>query len=648
MDNNNSQLPTPNSRLILIVEDSAVQAEMLRRILVREGYEAVVAKDGAEGLEAARKHKPALIISDINMPVMDGYEMSAKIKQDEALRDIPLILLTQLYEPEEVLAGLESGADAYVTKPYKEDYLLSVVRVTLENPRGFRNNPEQMSVEFDYQGKHYAIHSGRAQTLSFLISSYQNSIMKNIELLRTQEQLARFNEQLDEKVKERTEELSEEIIKVKEAQKEIEFRSFLLDSAIDSIFVIDLKGNLIYANEAAYRTRGYTKEEFFEMSVQQLDTPEYAEMVKSRIESLIETGSAVFESAHVMKNGSVMPVEINASTIEIDGEKMIASVIRDITERKKTEHALIESEKSYRNLVDNAVVGVYKSNLRGEILFANQALAEMYEFESPEEMMSTGALAKYKNPEDRKKLLEGLLKNGRVDNFEADVVTKAGKIKHVLFNATLEGDVLSGMVLDITERKKLDELLREYSTSLEEEVKSRTLQLETANKDLESFSYSVSHDLKAPLRAIDGFSGIIIEDYRDRLDDEGKLLLDVVRDNARKMGRLIDDILAFSRAGRKELEIVKVDMEGLVREVIDEVRPAAAGRNLRFEVKPLSPVMGDRAALRQVFVNLIGNAVKFTRTKEVAMTEIGTIAEGQDTHDAQREHLLHKGQRRGV
>lgn len=494
-----SAIQNPKSK-ILIVEDSAIQAEMLRRILVREGYEAVVAKDGAEGLEAAPKYKPDLILSDINMPVMDGFEMCSKIKQDAALRDIPLILLTQLYEPEEVLTGLESGADAYITKPYKEDYLLSMVRVTLENPRGFRNNPEQRSVEFDYQGKHYTVHSGRAQTLSFLISSYENSIMKNMELLKTQEQLKMLNEHLEDTVRERTAEVR-------------------------------------------------------------------------------------------------------------------------------------ESEKKYRDLVNNAAVGVYKSNLRGDILFMNQALAEMYEFESPEEVISAGALARYKNPEDRKKLLDSLLKNGRVDNFEADLVTKTGKVKHMLFNATLEGDVLSGMILDITEKKKLDEVLRDYTARLEKEVKSRTAQLEATNKELESFSYSVSHDLRAPLRAIDGFSGIILQDYKDKLDEEGKRLLNVVRDNTQKMGRLIDDILAFSRAGRKELELVEIDMEKLANEVIDELRPTTAGREVQFTVKTLPRALGDSAALKQVFVNLLSNAIKFTRQKDIAIIEIGTTDEGRTTHD---------------
>lgn len=327
---------------ILIVEDSAIQAEMLRRLLVREGYEAVVAGDGAEGLEDAQKQKPNLILSDINMPVMDGFEMCSKIKQDVALRDIPLILLTQFYEPEEVLTGLEAGADAYITKPYKEDYLLSMLRVTLENPRGFWNNPEQRSVEFDYQGKHYTVHSGRAQTLSFLISSYQSSIMKNIELLRTQEQLKMLNEQLDEKVKEQTAELNAEIIRVKEAQKELQFRSMLLDNATDSIFVVDLEGNIIYVNNAACVSGVYTMEEILSMPLQKLDTPEYSKLIKPRIESMMTTGADVFESAHFKKDGSVILFEVHAQIVEIGGKKLVVSIARDITERKKTEGKIKE------------------------------------------------------------------------------------------------------------------------------------------------------------------------------------------------------------------------------------------------------------------------------------------------------------------
>lgn len=204
---------------ILIVEDSAIQAELLRRLLVREGYEVFVARDGSEGLDMAQKHLPTLVISDINMPVMNGQEMCARIKDDERLRDIPVMLLTQIVEPEEVLRGLESGADAYVTKPYDEEFLLARVHLILEMPDSFKNIPDRKCVEFEYHKKHYVVRSGRSRTLSFLLSTYENALWHSLKLLKTQEELKKFNELLEEKVKGKTAELEAELVQKKKAEK---------------------------------------------------------------------------------------------------------------------------------------------------------------------------------------------------------------------------------------------------------------------------------------------------------------------------------------------------------------------------------------------------------------------------------------------
>ena len=135
------------------------------------------------------------------------------------------------------------------------------------------------------------------------------------------------------------------------------------------------------------------------------------------------------------------------------------------------EAKLIAAERKYRNLADNAPLGVYQSNLKGEILYANNSLAGMFEFASPQEFMRENALSRYKNPKDRQILIENLKKTGRLDNYEVELLTRSGKVKSVLLNATLEGDLLSGMLLDITERKRL-----------EEEAKKRTEELEKMNK----------------------------------------------------------------------------------------------------------------------------------------------------------------------
>ena len=161
----------------------------------------------------------------------------------------------------------------------------------------------------------------------------------------------------------------------------------------------------------------------------------------------------------------------------------------------------------------------------------------------------------------------------------------------------------------------------------EEQLRERTAQLETANKELEAFSYSVSHDLRAPLRAIDGFSRMIIEDYANRLDDEGKRLLNVIRKNTQNMGQLIDDLLAFSRIGRKEIVRDEINMAELAKTVFDELKPQAK-QDTTLKLDGLPSAYGDRALMRQVFVNLLSNSLKFTRSRNEATIEIGCKKEG--------------------
>jgi signal transduction histidine kinase len=152
-----------------------------------------------------------------------------------------------------------------------------------------------------------------------------------------------------------------------------------------------------------------------------------------------------------------------------------------------------------------------------------------------------------------------------------------------------------------------------------------------ANQEMESFSYSVSHDLRAPLRAIDGFSRVLLNEYAKSLDPEAQRLLQTVRRNAQRMGQLIDDLLAFSRVGRRELDRVPVDLTALAHAVIEELRHEEQGRTVEVTLGELPQVTADRTMMRQVLVNLIGNAFKFTRRREGARIDIGTGTEGGET-----------------
>jgi PAS domain S-box-containing protein len=196
-----------------------------------------------------------------------------------------------------------------------------------------------------------------------------------------------------------------------------------------------------------------------------------------------------------------------------------------------------------------------------------------------------------------------------------------------LDNARLYGAVQQ----ELAERRRVEEEIRRLNDALEGRVAERTAQLAAAVKELEAFSYSVSHDLRAPLRAVTGFSNAVLEDYAGLLDADGQRYLHLICDNATNMGQLIDDLLAFSRIGRQQMDQAPIGMSQLAQAVYDELRMVDPARPVEFTVGRLPPAHGDRAMIRQVFANLLSNALKFTRDQEVACIEVGATTQGGET-----------------
>jgi light-regulated signal transduction histidine kinase (bacteriophytochrome) len=192
---------------------------------------------------------------------------------------------------------------------------------------------------------------------------------------------------------------------------------------------------------------------------------------------------------------------------------------------------------------------------------------------------------------------------------------------------TEDGLLVSSAIRDTTARKLADQEIRDLNRTLER----RNVELTAVNKELESFSYSVSHDLRAPLRAVDGFAQALMEDYSNQLPAEGQRYLRIIREGAQKMGNLIDDLLSFSRLSRAGLDKCAVDMTALVHNCLIDLKGQIQNEEVEFRIDDLVPTYGDQALIKQVWTNLLSNAIKYSRSRHPALVEIGSVAQNGET-----------------
>lgn len=422
----------------------------------------------------------------------------------------------------------------------------------------------------------------------------------------------------------------------KEAERKLGEKTEELDRfftvALDLLCIADMEGFFRRLNPQWEVVLGYPLSELEGRSFFELIHPDDRESTRQAVEELASQRAVTgFVNRYRCADGSYRWFEWRSYPV---GDFIYAAA-RDITERRQTEEALKKSEEKYRDIFERAAEGIFQSTPEGRFLSVNPSFAQMLGYDSPDELVALvtdiGAQL-YVHPEERLRFTGELESSASViAGFEHEFYRKDGGIIWISTNARAVRDpggrvlYFEGTSENITARKIAEREIHRLNEDLERRVEQRTTELQAANKELEAFSYSVSHDLRAPLRAIDGYARIIMEEYAPVLDAEGQRQCAVIQENVSRMGRLIDDLLAFSRLGRAGIEPVAVDMELTARSVFYEITTPEARERIEFTLNPLPPALADPALIRQVWVNLLSNAVKFSSKRDIAKIEVSAF-----------------------
>jgi PAS domain S-box-containing protein len=413
----------------------------------------------------------------------------------------------------------------------------------------------------------------------------------------------------------------------------------VIGSAMDAIITIDQEQRIVLFNNAAERMFLFPAEDAIGQRIDRFIPERFRSTHNIHIEDFGNTQvtrrsmGALGALFGLRADGEEFPIEASISQVESDGQKLYTVILRDITARKRADEALKEQAR----ILDLAPVLIRELN--GRILFWNTGAEQMYGWTKEEALDKvTHTLFKTEFPRPLEEIKARLLARGY---WEGELIhtRKDGRrlviASHWVLHRDDEGKPKAILEVnnDITERKEAESEVRKLNEELEHRVAERTAQLEAANKELEAFSYSVSHDLRAPLRHINGFSQALMEDYEDQLDDTGKNYLHEVRNASQEMAQLIDDVLELARVTRTEMRREQVNLTEVARSIISDLQRNDAARDVTVTIQEQLLARGDKRLLRIVLANLLGNAWKFTSKRDDAEITLGSeVSEGHTVY----------------
>jgi PAS domain S-box-containing protein len=434
----------------------------------------------------------------------------------------------------------------------------------------------------------------------------------------------------------------------------------VVDNIPDQIFARDRECRFTFSNlRDAFVMGKSDPKELIGKSDYDFYPVELAERYQADDRKVMDSDQALinYEEPSINRDGSqrwilTTKVPLHDNQGEVVG---VVGIARDITEKKHIEQEL----ESYRNHLETIVLertreidqlrklnaltlealgeGVCSVNSEGKISLVNPAAAKMLGYNTDELVGFTIQRVFQPRYADGAQVVEdkcalfATFRDGKNRRCSDESFTrKDGSYFPVEYicSPIIEEAKIKGSVIvfnDITERKHAEQKIRELNTGLEKRVQERTAQLTVANQELEAFAYSVSHDLRAPLRSINGFSDIIQEEFADRLEPDAKKYFALIQKSSSMMGNLVDDLLNFSRLGRQGLNKTQVDVTSLVKDTLDSMESEIIDRKIEIKLHPLPDTEADPVLFRQIYVNLISNAIKFSRKVTKAQIEIGYL-----------------------